>query len=278
MLLDLIKNRKSVREYTEQKISKEDLTKILEAGYYAPSWMNSQPWKFIAVENQETKDMLCELSGHQPHVKNASALICCVADKNGWSKEEFGEVLAGRGIGKEGQEKIFSIPMFYPVLLGEDKVLMRSVEQVTYAVSYMMLTAKEMGIDSCIIGALQNEATVIKNPELFEKEFGESLILERYKKLKDFLTTTNITEETAPMYKLPVGALILEITEGSPADKAGLEVGDVITQFNGQTVMDMDSLVKMVNEARIGSTVDMYVIRDGKDGFELKIKIEDKNL
>ena len=92
------------------------------------------------------------------------------------------------------------------------------------------------------------------------------------------ITGTNITEETAPMYKLPVGALILEITEGSPADKAGLEVGDVITQFNGQTVMDMDSLVKMVNEASIGSTVDMYVIRDGKDGFELKIKIEDKNL
>ena len=169
MLLDLIKNRKSVREYTEQKISKDDLVKILEAGYYAPSWMNVQPWKFIAIENQETKDLLCELSGHQPHVKNASALIVCVADKNGWSKKEFGEVLAGRGIGEEGREKIFSIPMFYPVLLGEDKVLMRSVEQVTYAVSYMMLTAKELGIDSCIIGALQNEATVIKKPELVQK-------------------------------------------------------------------------------------------------------------
>jgi len=169
VLLDLIKNRKSVREYKEQKISHEDLKKILEAGYYAPSWMNVQPWKFIAVENQETKDMLCELSSHQPHVKNAAALILCVADKNGWSKKEFGEVLAGRGIGEEGREKIFSIPMFYPVLLGEDKVLMRTVEQVTYAVSYMMLTAKELGIDSCIIGALQNEATVIKNPELVQK-------------------------------------------------------------------------------------------------------------
>lgn len=169
MLLDLIKNRKSVREYKEQKISHDDLKKILEAGYYAPSWMNVQPWKFIAIENQETKDLLCELSSRQPHVKNAAALIVCIADKNGWSKKEFGEVLAGRGIGTEGQEKIFSIPMFYPVLLGEDKVLMRTVEQVTYAVSYMMLTAKELGIDSCIIGALQNEATVIKNPELVQK-------------------------------------------------------------------------------------------------------------
>ena len=79
------------------------------------------------------------------------------------------------------------------------------------------------------------------------------------------------------MYKLPVGALVLEIVEGSPAEKAGLQVGDVITQFNGQTVMDMDSLVKQVNEAKIGSTADMYVIRDGNTGVELKIKIEDKN-
>ena len=91
------------------------------------------------------------------------------------------------------------------------------------------------------------------------------------------ITGTNITEETAPMYKLPVGALVLEVTEGSPAEKAGLQVGDVITQFDGQTVMDMDSLVERVSAAKIGSTVDMYVIRDGKDGVELQIRIEDKN-
>ena len=130
--------------------------------------MNSQPWRFILVQNQETKNILSELSGNQPHVKNAAALIVCIADKNAWSKEEFGEVLAKRGIGESGREKIFSIPMFYPVLLGDDKVLLRSVEQVTYAVSYMMLEAKELGIDSCIIGAISNEATVIK-PEIFNK-------------------------------------------------------------------------------------------------------------
>lgn len=168
MLLDLIENRKSVREYLQKDIPKEDLKKILKAGYLAPSWMNSQPWRFILVQNQETKNILSELSGNQPHVKNAAALIVCIADKNAWSKEEFGEVLAKRGIGESGREKIFSIPMFYPVLLGDDKVLLRSVEQVTYAVSYMMLEAKELGIDSCIIGAISNEATVIK-PEIFNK-------------------------------------------------------------------------------------------------------------
>lgn len=91
------------------------------------------------------------------------------------------------------------------------------------------------------------------------------------------ITGTNITEETAPMYKLPVGALILEIVEGSPAEEAGLQVGDVITQFNGKTVMDMDSLVSLVGEAEIGKMADIYVIRDGEYGVELQIRIADKN-
>ena len=195
MLLELIKNRKSVREYQDKKIPNSDLRKILEAGYYAPSWMNSQPWKFILVENQETKDLLCELSSNQPHVKNAAALVVCIADKNGWSKEEFGEVLAARGIGESGREKIFNIPMFYPVLLGEDKVLMRSVEQVTYAVSYMMLTAHELGIESCIIGALQNEATVIKKPELFE-EVNKKLNLSKDDVMITIITLGYAKEET----------------------------------------------------------------------------------
>ena len=169
MLLDLIKNRKSVREYKEDKIEREKLMQILEAGYLAPSWMNSQPWKFICVENQETKDLLCELSGNQPHVKNAAAVIFCIADKNGWSREKFGEVLKARGIGESGIEKIFNIPIFYPPAISDSMTLLRSVEQVTYAVSYMMLEAKELGIDSCIIGAIQNEATVIKNQELVDK-------------------------------------------------------------------------------------------------------------
>ena len=200
MLEELIKNRKSVREYSKKDISDTDLKTILQAGYLAPSWMNSQPWKFILVKNQQTKDLLCELSGFQPHVKNANALICAIADKNAWSKEVFGKVLAARGIGEEGREKIFSIPMYYPVLLGDDKVLLRSVEQVTYAVSYMMLQAKELGIDSCIIGAIQNEATVEKKPELIEK-VNTTLNLKPGQVLITIITL-GYAEENTPSNKL----------------------------------------------------------------------------
>ncbi len=162
MLLDLIKSRQSIRKYTDKHIPDDVLNKILKAGYFAPSWMNSQPWKFILVKNPETKKLLSKLASNMPLVASADALIVCIADKNAWDKETFSKVLKKRGMTDEGIEKILQVPSIYPKLLGDEKVLLRSVEQVTYAVSYMMLTAKDLGVDSCVIGAVSNEATVIK--------------------------------------------------------------------------------------------------------------------
>lgn len=88
---------------------------------------------------------------------------------------------------------------------------------------------------------------------------------------------TSITEETASQYKLPIGALIMEVTENGPAAQAGLQVGDVITQYDGKTVMDMNALVELVNNTEIGRTVDVHVVRDGEKGVDLKIKVSDKN-
>ncbi len=88
---------------------------------------------------------------------------------------------------------------------------------------------------------------------------------------------TSITEETAPAYNLPVGALIMEVTEGGPADDAGIEVGDVITQYNGKAVTDMNALVEMVGQTEIGKTVSVHVVRDGTVQKDLQITIENKN-
>ncbi len=88
---------------------------------------------------------------------------------------------------------------------------------------------------------------------------------------------TSITSETAPLYKLPVGALIMEVVEGGPAEKAGIQVGDIITQYDGATVMDMDALVELVNQTEIGKTITIHVVRDGQTGLDLNVKIEDKN-
>ncbi|MDD4842820.1 MAG: trypsin-like peptidase domain-containing protein [Anaerotignum sp.] len=88
---------------------------------------------------------------------------------------------------------------------------------------------------------------------------------------------TSITTENAELYKLPVGALIMEVAEGGPAEEAGIMVGDIITSFNGKTVMDMDSLVEVVGETKVGDVADVHVVRNGETGHDLKLTIADKN-
>lgn len=90
------------------------------------------------------------------------------------------------------------------------------------------------------------------------------------------ITGTSITEATAPSYELPVGALIMEIVENGPADRAGLEVGDVITAFNGSAVTSMDKLIELVSQVEIGSTVQVKAVRNGKP-VQMQLTIADKN-
>ena len=62
----------------------------------------------------------------------------------------------------------------------------------------------------------------------------------------------------------PKGALIASVTKGSPAEKAGLEAGDVVIRFAGQEVPDMRKLPRIVARTAIGSTVDVDVLRKGQ--------------
>ncbi len=91
------------------------------------------------------------------------------------------------------------------------------------------------------------------------------------------VTGTSITTENAVLYRLPVGALIMEVVEGGPADLAGLMVGDIVTQVNGKTVMGMETLITIVNELEVGTAVDVHVVRDTSESVDLTLVVGDKN-
>ncbi len=57
---ELVKIRQSVRSYTVQPVEKEKLAQCLEAASLAPSASNSQPWKFIIVDEPELKNKVAE--------------------------------------------------------------------------------------------------------------------------------------------------------------------------------------------------------------------------
>ncbi len=60
-ILDAIRNRRSVIRFESTGIEDDKLEAILEAGRWAPSWINKQPWNFIVIKNQKTKEQLSEV-------------------------------------------------------------------------------------------------------------------------------------------------------------------------------------------------------------------------
>lgn len=77
----------------------------------------------------------------------------------------------------------------------------------------------------------------------------------------------DIDEDLAKALKLKSteGSLVADVTPGGPADKAGIKRGDVLIEFNGKKVKDSTQLRNMVAEIVPGKSVDIALIRNGKE-------------
>nr|WP_240616527.1 DegQ family serine endoprotease [Marinobacter fuscus] len=65
--------------------------------------------------------------------------------------------------------------------------------------------------------------------------------------------------------KRPRGALVAEVMPGSPAEKGGLESGDIVLAYNGEDVELSSDLPPMVGRTRIGETAELTVLRGGRE-------------
>ena len=76
----------------------------------------------------------------------------------------------------------------------------------------------------------------------------------------------SITPDLAKSFGLKgeAGALVSEVVKGSPAEKAGLKNGDIITEFNGRKIREMNELPRLVAVTPVGGKVKVTIIRKGK--------------
>jgi serine protease Do len=83
-----------------------------------------------------------------------------------------------------------------------------------------------------------------------------------------------ITPEIAKTFGLKEseGALVSDVTEDGPAEKAGIKRGDVIVSFNGKAIKEVDTLPKLVGATEIGKKAKVGIIRDGKP-LEVEVAI-----
>lgn len=123
-IFDCIRESQSVRMFKPDDIPEPTLTHILEAGCWAPSAGNLQPWYFYVVKNKQIKNKIAAACFEQEQIHQSPVLIVILADP-AKSNERYGE----RG------------------------AQLYCIQDTAAAIENMILAAYGLGISSCWIGA-----------------------------------------------------------------------------------------------------------------------------
>ena len=141
------------------------------------------------------------------------------------------------------------------------------------------LRGRVIGINSLIVSASQgSEGLGFAIPSNLARNISDSLI--KYGKVvRGYLGVQiqDVTPDVAKSLKLDrevKGVIVADVFEGSPADKGGLEQGDVVIAFNGKQVETVAELRNLVAQTRPGQTATLKVIRNKKQ-MNVRVKIGD---
>ena len=128
-LLELLKHRKSIRDFLDTPVEREKIIMCLEAARVAPSACNSQPWKFIIVDNRELKNKLCQMAFSGIYSVNSFGKMAPVIVAVVSEKSKFLATIGG----------MFRGTRYYLIDIG-------------IACEHFVLQAEELGLGTCWIG------------------------------------------------------------------------------------------------------------------------------
>lgn len=129
-----------------------------------------------------------------------------------------------------------------------------------------------IGINNAKISASGVEGLGFAIPADIAKPIIEDLIAVGYVRGRPLIGINgrNITEEISEYYHLPIGVYVVSVVDFSAAEKASLQIGDVITHCNGQKVTTVDELNAIRDTHASGDTLTLTIVRaDEKMTIEL---------
>ena len=78
---EAIRNRRSIREFTDQPVPADLLHSIISSGIWAPSGLNNQPWRFVVIRDLSIRNKLSALTHYGHIIKAAPVLIAVYLDR-----------------------------------------------------------------------------------------------------------------------------------------------------------------------------------------------------
>ena len=172
---ELIKIRQSDRQYSDKAVEKEKLEQCVEAARLSPSANNSQPWKFIVVDNVEIKEQIANCSasmGMNKFTHQSPVIVAVVLEKM--------NVMSS--IGSVIQDKEYSLL------------------DIGIAVNQFCLQAADLGLGTCIIGwfdekkvkKLLNINKKRRIPLLISVGYSDAPVREKHRKPMNDICSWNV--------------------------------------------------------------------------------------
>lgn len=131
-LLDVIKSRRSIRRYTKAEVNNDVVEKIIEAGMYAPSAVNKQPWHFIVFNDKEQGRQIMEVHPNARMVIDSSKNIVVCIDEDLQHDDGYG------------------------------------IQDCSAAIENMLLAAHSLGLGACWMGIYPREKRVARLKKIFQ--------------------------------------------------------------------------------------------------------------
>lgn len=166
-VLEAIAKRRSVRAYDNKPISRDIINTIIAAANQAPSAMNSQPWRFVIVEDKEMKKKLLQAA-----IPNAKKILENVKDVD---PERYKQIMKRY---EELEDPIYYSAPSIVFVIGSGRYADHSCP---LACENIMLAAYSLGIGSCWVGfgsMVTDDKEIINTLELKDDEriFGPILL------------------------------------------------------------------------------------------------------
>ncbi|MBI4835273.1 MAG: nitroreductase family protein [Planctomycetes bacterium] len=132
-IYEIIKTRKSIRNYKADSVPEEKLMNVLEAARLAPSGKNGQPWRFVVVKDKKIREALVDAcKGQKYFIQAPVAIIACGSDAESYQKQ--------------------------------GGYMTSMVLDIGIAMEHLVLAATEEGLGTCWIGAFnENDVRKILN-------------------------------------------------------------------------------------------------------------------
>ena len=158
---DAILARRSIRKFTDQPVSDEQIASLLEAARSAPSSINCQPWRFRVIRGAED---IAWLAGPptkgQRWVGRAGAVLVCCADIQRFVDDSAANVRFLRDSGMLPPDMLDGLDEYLSKAENAEPEMLRwaAAANCAIALTQMMLQAVELGLGTCWIGMYDEEA------------------------------------------------------------------------------------------------------------------------